>query len=335
MARLRHQRGQRCNSSTATGAFSHGQSSRERLGLRNVVRARDISQRNSDERPDAREHHVRLRLVVEVGDPANNSASVSAAGLDLERTLTGSCPGCGIQRGCRLDWRSRRCFDVDRIDEGGHAASLQRERPRPIANRSHWVEYPLRDPTSNERSTDREAMSRGGSKGAAGWTGDLVGTSMPTVSMRVVTVPPRFEGLPTASSQTVPLDNVLSLSHFERGRNIGLPFPDGATERAGFQGVRGRGIPGAEAKQDHGANGRSKTSVKTGCDATCPRHDFRMAPGSSILQQFGEPLAGTRRATVASAWSGWLPTRTKETTSGSGSWSQTGRGIDSKRSRIP
>lgn len=64
MARLRHHRGRRCNSSTATGAFSRGRSSRERLGLRNVVRARDISQRNPDERPGAREHHVLLRLVV-------------------------------------------------------------------------------------------------------------------------------------------------------------------------------------------------------------------------------------------------------------------------------
>ena len=43
-----------------------------------------------------------------------------------------------------------------------------------------------------------------GSNGDAGLTGDLFGASMRTVSMRVVIVPPRFEGLPTASSQTVP-----------------------------------------------------------------------------------------------------------------------------------
>jgi hypothetical protein len=54
---------------------------------RNAVRARDVSQRNPDEHPGAREHHVRLRLVVEVGDPAYDGTSVSAAGLDLERAL--------------------------------------------------------------------------------------------------------------------------------------------------------------------------------------------------------------------------------------------------------
>lgn len=46
----------------------------------------------------------------------------------------------------------------------------------------------------------------GGSNGAAGWTGNLVGASMRIVSMRVVILPPRSEGLPAASSQTVQLD---------------------------------------------------------------------------------------------------------------------------------
>jgi hypothetical protein len=53
---------------------------------------------------------------------------------------------------------------------------------------------------------DTDAVSRGGSNGAAGWTGDLVGASMRTVSMRVVIVPSRSEGVPTASSQAVPLN---------------------------------------------------------------------------------------------------------------------------------
>ena len=60
-----------------------------------------------------------------------------------------------------------------------------------------------------------EASSHEGSNGDAGLTGDLFGASMRTVSMRVVIVPPRFEGLPTASSQTVPMDgcfpSILSL----------------------------------------------------------------------------------------------------------------------------
>jgi hypothetical protein len=46
--------------------------------------------------------------------------------------------------------------------------------------------------------------------GDDGLTGDLFGASMRTVSMRVVIVPPRFEGLPTASSQTVPMNGCFS-----------------------------------------------------------------------------------------------------------------------------
>jgi hypothetical protein len=65
-----------------------------------------------------------------------------------------------------------------------------------------------RDLSRTERSGDgiSEASSHEGSNGDAGLTGDLIGTSMRTVSVRVVIVPPRFEGLPTASSQTVPMD---------------------------------------------------------------------------------------------------------------------------------
>jgi hypothetical protein len=60
----------------------------------------------------------------------------------------------------------------------------------------------VRDRSWNERSEDgiSEPSSHEGSNGDAGRTGDLFGASMRTVSMRVVIVPPRFEGLPTASS---------------------------------------------------------------------------------------------------------------------------------------
>jgi hypothetical protein len=51
-----------------------------------------------------------------------------------------------------------------------------------------------------------EALSHEGSNGNAGLTGDLFGAWMRTVSVKVVIVPPRFEGLPTASSQTVPMN---------------------------------------------------------------------------------------------------------------------------------
>jgi hypothetical protein len=107
----------------------------------------------------------------------------------------------GVQRARWLDGRSRRGFAPYRIIEGGQAPSLQIGCPRPIANSSHWVgRYSLPDATPSERSEDRDsdAASRAGSNGATGWTGDLVGTSMRTVSMSVVIVPPRFEGLPTA-----------------------------------------------------------------------------------------------------------------------------------------
>jgi hypothetical protein len=70
----------------------------------------------------------------------------------------------------------------------------------------------LRDRSPTERSEDgiSEPSSHEGSNGDAGLTGDLFGASMRTVSMRVVIVPPRFEGLPTASSQTVPMDGCFS-----------------------------------------------------------------------------------------------------------------------------
>jgi len=56
-----------------------------------------------------------------------------------------------------------------------------------------------------------------------GWTGDLVGASMRTVSMRVVIMPPHSEGLPTASSQTVPLDGAsFPFSLFGRGGTLEL-----------------------------------------------------------------------------------------------------------------
>ena len=72
---------------------------------------------------------------------------------------------------------------------------------------------------------DTDAVSRGGSNGAAGWTGDLVGASMRTVTMRVVIVPARSEGVPTASSQTVPLDGAsFPFSHFGGGAERSISF---------------------------------------------------------------------------------------------------------------
>jgi hypothetical protein len=70
----------------------------------------------------------------------------------------------------------------------------------------------LRDRSRSERSVDgiSEPSSHDGSNGDAGLTGDLFGASMRTASVRVVIVPPRFEGLPTASSQTVPMDGCFS-----------------------------------------------------------------------------------------------------------------------------
>jgi hypothetical protein len=46
--------------------------------------------RRADEHPVPHEHHVRLRLVVEVGEPAHDGPSESATRLDLERALSGS-----------------------------------------------------------------------------------------------------------------------------------------------------------------------------------------------------------------------------------------------------
>jgi hypothetical protein len=70
-----------------------------------------------------------------------------------------------------------------------------------------------------------------------GWTGDLVGASMRTVSMRVVIMPPHSEGLPTASSQTVPLDGAsFPFSLFGEGRNARTP--SGRPARSGSSGSR-------------------------------------------------------------------------------------------------
>jgi hypothetical protein len=71
--------------------------------------------------------------------------------------------------------------------------------------------------------------------GDDGLTGDLFGASMRTVSMRVVIVPPRFEGLPTASSQTVPMNGYFSLvlsllmidQRFRPTRRMLIPFNGG------------------------------------------------------------------------------------------------------------
>jgi hypothetical protein len=66
----------------------------------------------------------------------------------------------------------------------------------------------------NERSRDRdsEALSHEGSNGGR-WPNrrSLRGFDADRISMRVVIVPPRFEGLPTASSQTVPMNGYFSL----------------------------------------------------------------------------------------------------------------------------
>ena len=94
-------------------------------------------------------------------------------------------------------------------------ASSSKEASRPTTVRA----YPRSDSTSNERSRDRDslAVSDEGSNGEAGLSGDLDGVSLRTVSMRVVIVPPRFEGLPTASSQTVPLLAISMFSLRARG----------------------------------------------------------------------------------------------------------------------
>jgi hypothetical protein len=52
-----------------------------------------------------------------------------------------------------------------------------------------------------------------GSRGAEGWTGAAAGTATRTESVWVLIMPPRFEGRPTASSQTVPWMVLPSLSH--------------------------------------------------------------------------------------------------------------------------
>ena len=115
------------------------------------------------------------------------------------------------------------------------------------------------DGYERSREWDTDAVSRGQSNGAAGWTGDLSGASMRTVSMRVVIVPPRFEGLPTASSQTVPMNGCFSLIlTWGEGRNV-LNSP----RRAVAMGMRGRGIPGAETEPNHSANGRPEMSLKS------------------------------------------------------------------------
>ena len=64
---------------------------------------------------------------------------------------------------------------------------------------------------------------------------------MRTVSMRVVIVPPRFEGLPTASSQTVPMNGCFSLIlTWGEGRNV-LNSPRRAVEWGCGEGAsRGR-----------------------------------------------------------------------------------------------
>ena len=92
-------------------------------------------------------------------------------------------------------------------------------------------------PSWNDRSDDgiSEPSSHEGSNGDTGLTSDLSGASMRTVSMRVVIVPPRFEGLPTASSQTVPMDGCFStiLSLREMGTTTSERTRARAAPRAG------------------------------------------------------------------------------------------------------
>src|SRR4249920_216499 len=146
---------------------------------------------------------------------------------------------------------------------------------------------------------------------------------MRTVSMRVVIVPPRFEGLPTASSQTVPLDDAyLHCLTSGEERNDRPPFPDSPTVGAGFEGCW-EGHPRSGSEANHGANSRSKDVSQE--PATTPHAEtrFRIAPGSL------GPCRGSLTLLEMAAIKG------DGDLERSGSWSQTGRGIGSKRSRTP
>jgi len=62
----------------------------DRIPPRNSARTRDVPQRDPDEPSGAGEYHIRLRLIVEVGELANDGPKVSVGRLDLERALAGS-----------------------------------------------------------------------------------------------------------------------------------------------------------------------------------------------------------------------------------------------------
>jgi hypothetical protein len=84
---------------------------------------------------------------------------------------------------------------------------------------------------------DTDAVSRGGSNGAAGWTGDLVGASMRTVSMRVVIVPRRSEGCPRPlRKRSHCMVRPFPDSHFGGGRNARTP--SGRPAHSGSSGSR-------------------------------------------------------------------------------------------------
>jgi AmiR/NasT family two-component response regulator len=116
-------------------------------------------------------------------------------------------------------------------------------------------------------SRDSEALSRGGSNGAAGLTGDLFGASMRTASMRVVIVPPRFEGLPTASSQNGPSEWVLLIDCLtsREGRNARTSPCGHPTRRDRLR----RRLAGYDLRVAPGSIGPNKRGRAAGRHASC------------------------------------------------------------------
>jgi hypothetical protein len=72
-------------------------------------------QRRADEHPVPREHHVRLRLVVEVGEPAHDGSSVSATRLDLNELSRDRDSGCSSRLPAVVDQPRRSTLTLNGV----------------------------------------------------------------------------------------------------------------------------------------------------------------------------------------------------------------------------
>jgi hypothetical protein len=139
-------------------------------------------------------------------------------------------------------------------------------------------------------------LSQEGSNGDTGLTGDLLGAWMRTVSMRTVIVPPRFEGLPTASSQTVPMNGcfppILSL----RWKGTTVTGRTGRRRRMGIRSCNCLDVPPASVSEadDVGVLPRRGDVV-----AACLVSESRRGEGTGPLSAGGDPAAVGQHAARA------------------------------------